>query len=105
MRHVLAFRIQERAYGGHSPDTPRRLQEIAKGLSSGSRAPEEATNRYKEGTRIIREWGGRTQEVVISAAGYEYQGSTYRSLSPIATKITATRWSGPAFFGTKCGSK
>lgn len=105
MRPVLAFRIQERAYGGHSAQTLRRLQEIARSLDPSSRAQDEASNRYKEGTRIIREWGGKTHEVLISVAGYEFDGTTYKSLSPIATKITGTRWSGPAFFGTKRGAK
>jgi hypothetical protein len=76
-----------------------------KSLAPECRAQDEAHNRYKTGTRIIREWGGKTHEVLISAAGYEYEGTTYKSLSPIATKITGTRWSGPAFFGTKRGAK
>jgi len=101
MRPVLAFRVQERVYGGDTPDTARRLREIVKSLAPDGRAQHEAHNRYKPGTRIIREWKGKTYEVLISGAGYEFEGRTYRSLSPIANFITGTRWSGPAFFGTK----
>ena len=35
------------------------------------------------------------------AEGYVYNGEVYKSLSPIAFRITGTKWSGPAFFGTK----
>jgi len=38
--------------------------------------------------------------VTLTADGYEYKGEKYKSLSPIASKITGTHWSGPAFFGT-----
>jgi hypothetical protein len=44
---------------------------------------------------------GQIHEVVLTEAGYEHQGKTSRSRSPIAGVITGTNWSGPAFFGTK----
>jgi hypothetical protein len=75
MRPVLAFRIQERAYGGHSAQLCADCRRSPKDRTPGSRVPDEASNCYKEGTRIIREWGGKIHEVVISAAGYEYEGS------------------------------
>ncbi len=101
MRPVLAFRLQERAYGGFSPDTARQIEQIARSLAPDSRPQGEAHNRFKAGTRIIREWKGKTYEVLISGDGYAFAGKAYKSLSPIATLITGTRWSGPAFFGTK----
>jgi hypothetical protein len=39
--------------------------------------------------------------VTVTDEDYEYQGEAFKSLSPIATRITRTKWSGPAFFGTK----
>src|SRR5580698_3302208 len=56
--------------------------------------------RFKTGTKIIREWKGQLHEVAVTTEGYVYNGEVYKSLSPIATRITGTRWSGPAFFGT-----
>lgn len=53
------------------------------------------------GTRLIREWQGKTYEVTVLEDGYLWQGKPYRSLSQIATSITGTRWSGPRFFGVK----
>lgn len=52
-----------------------------------------------EGTRLVREWRGKTHVVTRLESGYEHAGRTYRSLSAIAREITGTPWSGPAFFG------
>ena len=42
------------------------------------------------GTRLIREWQGRSYEVVALEDGFSWQGTSYRSLSAIARKITGT---------------
>jgi hypothetical protein len=96
MRPVLAYRIQENASGLGKQRIQTRLQNVL---------AEASTTQFKQGTRIVREWKGQTHEVAVSADGYEYLGETYKSLSPIATKITGTKWSGPAFFGTKPKSR
>jgi DUF2924 family protein len=49
----------------------------------------------------MREWQGRTYEVVILDDGFSWQGTRCNSLSAIARKITGTAWSGPLFFGLK----
>jgi DUF2924 family protein len=51
------------------------------------------------GTRLAREWHGKTHVVDIGKSGVVYQRKTYRSLSEVARVITGTRWSGPRFFG------
>ena len=55
----------------------------------------------KPGTRLMREWQGRTYEVVVLDDGCSWEGARYRSLSALARKITGTAWSGPLFFGLK----
>jgi Protein of unknown function (DUF2924) len=101
MLPILAYRIQERAYGGLSPEASKMSQAIATSLRPQSRSRDEARQRFKSGTKLVREWNGKTHEVTLSDEGYHYMGKTYKSLSPIACEITGTRWSGPAFFGTK----
>jgi hypothetical protein len=101
MLPILAYRIQERAYGGLSPKGSARSQEIATSLKPKSRSRDEARQRFKSGTKLVREWRGKTHEVTLNDDAYHYLGKTYKSLSPIACEITGTRWSGPAFFGTK----
>jgi hypothetical protein len=97
---ILAFRIQEKAYGGLNAGTTGRLRELTDSLAPKSRIHSEARRRFKPGTRLVREWKGKIHEVILTDDGYEHQGKKYKSLSPIACEITGTHWSGPAFFGT-----
>ena len=92
MRPAIAYRIQERA-AGLSGGRIRRTIEATQRVSNASC--------FKAGTRIVREWNGKIHEVTVTADGYEYEGERYKRLSPIAGRITGTKWSGPAFFGTK----
>jgi hypothetical protein len=55
----------------------------------------------KPGTRLMREWQGRTYDVLVLDDGFSWQGTHHRSLSALARKITGTAWSGPLFFGLK----
>ena len=51
------------------------------------------------GSRLVREWQGRTYTVSVIEEGFIYQNKVWSSLSAIATDITGSRWSGPKFFG------
>mgnify|MGYP001816595542 CR=1 FL=1 len=53
----------------------------------------------KSGTRLIREWHGKTHEVTVLDHGYLWNDNTYASLTQIAREITGTHQSGPKFFG------
>ena len=53
----------------------------------------------KPGTRLIREWRGETCSVFVQKDGFQWRGTTYRSLTTIAKEITGAHWSGPRFFG------
>ena len=59
------------------------------------------TDRYRPGTRLVREWHGVTYEVTIANQGYQWEGRLYRSLTAIAREITGANWSGPRFFGIR----
>ena len=103
MLPILAFRIQELAHGGLRPEAKAKLQELTSSLNPKGR--NDARQRFRDGTRLVREWKGKVHEVTITSDGFEYQGEAYKSLSPIACRITGTHWSGPAFFGTQRGKK
>jgi hypothetical protein len=47
---------------------------------------------------LVREYQGRRHTVMTVRDGFDWQGTTYRSLSAIARAITGTAWSGPRFF-------
>ena len=88
LRRGIAYRLQEKAYGKLPAATARAI------ASGGRAAPQ-----LRVGTRLVREWNGRTIDVVATEDGMLWEGRTYRSLSAIAREVTGTAWSGPRFFG------
>jgi len=96
---ALGYQLQEREHGGLSKSTRRKLQTVAKGLRATGRVGPSAGLNLKPGTRLVREWHGRTHTVTVTEDGFEHEGSSYRSLTSIARKITGAHWSGPRFFG------
>jgi hypothetical protein len=98
---AVAYRMQEVALGGLRPEPQRQLRQIAQELKQTGEAAKRFRPQLKPGTRLMREWQGRTYEVVVLDDGFAWQGTQHRSLSAIARKITGTAWSGPRFFGLK----
>jgi hypothetical protein len=98
---AVAYRMQEVALGGIRPERQRQLRQIAQQLNQTGEIRRRARLELKSGTRLIREWRGRTYEVLVLDDGFSWQGTHYRSLSAVARKITGTPWSGPLFFGLK----
>ena len=98
---ILAYRLQEKAYGGLKTSVATQLRALVEGETNGRKQVGFTAIRTKVGTRMVREWKGKLHEVSVVPEGYEYNEQIYRSLSVIARKITGTRWSGPAFFGLK----
>ena len=101
---MLAYRIQEKVFGGLKESTARKLRELAEECAVG-KTPIHRSLRPKTGTRFIREHDGKLHEVTVLDTGYEYEGNIYRSLTEIAKVITGSKWSGPAFFGLKRKAK
>jgi Protein of unknown function (DUF2924) len=97
---MLAYRIQENAYGGLKEETVLKLRRLAQRVD-GKPSRVILANQLKTGTRIIRRWRGQTYEVEVVDGGFLCQGSVHRSLFEIARKITGKQWSGPRFFGLK----
>ena len=98
---ILAYRIQEREFGGLANTSRKRLRDIAKSLPPGKLGQESGPSRPGEGTRLVRSWKGEVHEVFASYGSFTYRGKRFSNLSQIAREITGTRWSGPLFFGTK----
>lgn len=96
---AIAWKLQERALGGLSPATKRRLSDLTTTLESKGDLTKARALKLKPGVRLLREWGGHTHEVLVTEDGFLWQGQSWRSLSAIAGAITGTHWSGPRFFG------
>ncbi len=99
MMRAIAYRLQEIAHGGPSKVTQRRLMTLAAEFETSGRIAPPPGPRIKPGSRLVREWHGRTHTVCVTDDGFEFQGKTYRSLTKIARDITGAQWSGPRFFG------
>ena len=103
LRRLYAQRVREHAYGGipgwvlaefdrvllesRKPREKKRVDSVRRSLSVG--------------TRLVREWNGKTVSVEVRQEGYLYADRLYGSLSEIARVVTGTHWSGPRFFGIK----
>lgn len=83
------------------PELQRLDRQVNQRLKQLAKNPPAKRQKILSGTRLLREWHGKTYEVQVTNKGYLYQGTIYRSLSAISSMITGTQWSGPNFFGLK----
>jgi len=96
----IAYKLQEEAFGGLSPDTRKRLEAIGAAHSRIKLRAQPREFHFAPGTVILREWGEREHRVTVNAEGrFEYEGQTFKSLTAVARHITGQHWSGPLFFG------
>jgi len=101
----IAWKLQAQVSGGLNSATRRRLDELARALTTKSDLTRKRTTILKPGARLLREWEGQSHEVQVTEKGFVWQGKTWKSLSVIAREITAARWSGPRFFGLRASAK
>jgi Protein of unknown function (DUF2924) len=101
LARAVAYQMQVEAYGGLSVATKRRLREIANAVRNGDANAALGSTGIKPGTQMIRQWRNTSHTVTALAEGFEWNGSTYKSLSAVANAITGTNWNGFAFFGIK----
>ncbi len=99
LRINCAWELQARQHRAPARDARRRVLKLARRFEADPTHAPFPRPRIKPGTRLVRQWQGRTHTVTTTDDGYEYEGNRYASLSVIARTITGTRWSGPAFFG------
>jgi hypothetical protein len=120
----LAWKVQEKAYGGLSERALRRAAELAdesairirppRGFGQGlaealpkkSVAPDVAVTVDWDprlpmaGTILTKDYKGREIQVLIRGAReFEVEGRVYGSLTAIAKEVSGTNYNGWAFFG------
>lgn len=101
LKRAIAWRLQEKAYGGLPPARFRELDRLAEQLSVEGDINVEGAGSLKPGTRLVRHWHGTVHCVTVLDEGFEFEGRHYSSLTQIAREITGAAWSGPRFFGLK----
>lgn len=111
LENNAAWLLQAEAKGGLAAATRRCLDALARtgGSSSKGTGKSEpvgndartppARRTLRPGSRVIRQWQGRSHVVEVIEGGFTYEGRPYTSLTAIAREITGARWSGPRFFG------
>ena len=118
----LAWKVQERAYGGLSDAARARLTELASEVSLGdlrvrppkgfdpdaladsaekplSAEPVRDPRLPRPGTVLVRPYRGRDLRVLVLEDGFEWDGRRFSSLSETAKAITGQHWNGRLFFG------
>lgn len=99
LRRGIAWKLQSRVYGDLPKDIERSIDHSAERLRRGEELS--ARRSMIAGSRLVREWQGKTHHVIVLDDGFEYEGRRYSSLTQIASGITGVQWSGPVFFGVK----
>jgi hypothetical protein len=109
----IAYRLQEKKYGGLSDPAKRHAEELAKdapirrrpdlrGMDATAPASKPARERDPRvpapGTALKAEHKGTVYTAKVLPDGFEHEGKRYRSLSAIAKEITKCSWNGFAFF-------
>ena len=104
----IAYKIQEKKYGGLSRVAQRRLEELIAeidlpldesqrtvvGKLKGGRKPKDPA----VGTVLTRQYKGHEIRVQVLESGFEWDGTVYRSLSAVAEAVTGSHWNGNVFF-------
>ena len=97
----LAYRMQERAFGGLKPSLRKKLEEVGEtGILPKQLRGD--SQRLLPGTVLTRIYDDIEHRVLVRGSNdFEYQGQRFKSLSAVAKRITGSHWSGPVFFGLK----
>ena len=98
---AVAYRMQERAFGGLKPSVRRVLERASEDACERRTLRTRPVTRASTGTVLIRDWQGKSHHVTVLDRGVLYRKRNYRSLSQVARVITGCRWSGPLFFGLR----
>ena len=89
---LIAYRVEEEAFGGLDRETIKLLDRLARGEQPG-----ELNRRLKVGTVLIREYEGKRHTVTVATDGFLWEEKTYSS------SFRRLRRSSPARNGTGRG--
>jgi hypothetical protein len=78
---ILAYRIQEQAFGPINREARGRLRQLGQAFERNPDLAIASVPSLKPGTRLVRQWRDEVHLVNVEANGYEYQGAKYQNLS------------------------
>ena len=97
----IAWRLQEKAFGGLEPARVRELDRLARELETSGELDLVGTRELKPGARLVRRWRNTVYVVQVLEQGFALEDRHFSSLTELAREITGAAWSGPRFFGIK----
>ena len=100
MLPILAYRLQEKEYGGLKPSIRTRLRKLAQLLAEDPTANVAPLPEIKPGTRLLRQWRGDTHEVSVVPSVRKGQQFVDELLHPAVVRfhdqvdslVQALRW-------------
>lgn len=94
-----AYMVQTHTFGNLKPSLRRKLGVKPNVILDGVvEHKARKTRRLSQGSKLVREWNGRTHHIDVVQGGFVWNGNKHQSLSAIAQEITGAHWSGPRFF-------
>ena len=100
MRLIIGWELQANKARSDVRDLNVALRSLGKSeIGDGDTQSIRRKTVLSAGTRLSRDWQGRTYIVDVLDKGFAYDGKLFMSLSPIAKSITGSHRSGPLFFG------
>src|SRR5436309_3914224 len=90
LRRSIAYRIQEKAYGGLPASTRRLLDQLVKSAIAKPNGRLVLPRRIKPGSELFRTWKGTTYSVMLMVDGFAHYGRSLSSLSDISSVISGT---------------
>jgi hypothetical protein len=79
---LLAYKLQEQAFGGLKPAYKRRLRQLAESFEQGPTGSAKTVSspaRIKPGTRLIRQCDGQTHQVTVAEEGFQTKESVTKA--------------------------
>lgn len=105
MRLALAWDVQAALAGGETAQARRtwgRIIRVRSNQSTKTNNKGGLPSKICHGTRILKDWGGTTHEVLVNGeGGASWNGQSYSSMSAVARAMTGTNRNGPKFFGLR----
>jgi hypothetical protein len=84
LRYAVAYRLQERAFGGLKSSTRSLLERVADDAHARRPVKVAPVRKLAVGTVLLRKWGGVDCQVMVLETGVLFRGKRHRSLSEVA---------------------
>ena len=86
---AIAYRLQEKAFGGLKPSTRRLLARVAEETAAGNSPKKPQLRKAQAGTVLIRQWQGNAHRVTMLCDGVSFNGKRYVTVRAPRSRATS----------------